>query len=310
MIGILPTVSAAHLNADSFSANPRYELLNQQIFAARGEDLEITITGVERLSTLADTIAPEAACTSVQLHQQVAPEAFARYWNAAQAIAGDSGRDRRQLALLLRKGALARDADRALRAGDGHAARRTEESGRAPARVVRRALDHIDLRPVRGERPVLPRAPADLRGRGPARDARAGRRAPPGRAATAQRNHLPLEPAHLRRGAGPAARARGEPDPAGGADDGRHPRQRRLLLRPGPYDRGGGATPVVTDVVLGSGGELPRGRQRRHRSQRVLAERRRGARGGARAQTAVAARARPDSSGGGWTRWTSIGCSG
>ncbi len=88
MIGILPTVTAGHLNADSFSANPRYELLNQQIFAARGEDLEITITGVERLSTLADTIAPEAACTSVQLHQQVAPDAFARYWNAAQAIAG------------------------------------------------------------------------------------------------------------------------------------------------------------------------------------------------------------------------------
>jgi hypothetical protein len=88
MIGILPTVTAAHLNADSFSANPRYELLNQQIFAARGEDLEITIAGVERLSTLADTIAPEAACTSVQLHQQVAPDAFARYWNAAQAIAG------------------------------------------------------------------------------------------------------------------------------------------------------------------------------------------------------------------------------
>jgi hypothetical protein len=43
---------------------------------------------VERLSTHADTIAPEAACTSVQLHQQVEPEAFARYWNAAQAIAG------------------------------------------------------------------------------------------------------------------------------------------------------------------------------------------------------------------------------
>ncbi len=88
MIGILPTVSAHHLSADSFSANPRYQLLNQQIFAARGEDLEITIAGVERLSTLADTIAPEAACTSVQLHQQVAPEDFARYWNAAQAIAG------------------------------------------------------------------------------------------------------------------------------------------------------------------------------------------------------------------------------
>jgi len=88
LIGILPTIDAAHLNAESLSANPRYALLNEQIFAARGEDLEIAITGVERLTTHADTIAPEAACTSVQLHQQVDPEAFARYWNAAQVIAG------------------------------------------------------------------------------------------------------------------------------------------------------------------------------------------------------------------------------
>jgi hypothetical protein len=88
LIGILPTVTEEHLTRDSFSDNPRYELLNEQIFAARGEDLEISINGVERLSTFADTIAPEAACTSVQLHQQVEPEAFASFWNAAQAIAG------------------------------------------------------------------------------------------------------------------------------------------------------------------------------------------------------------------------------
>ena len=88
IIGILPTIGEQHLTADSFSDNPRYELLNEQIFAARGEDLEISIGGIERLSTFADTIAPEAACTSVQLHQQVEPEDFARHWNAAQAIAG------------------------------------------------------------------------------------------------------------------------------------------------------------------------------------------------------------------------------
>jgi hypothetical protein len=88
IIGILPTVDEAHLNAAAFSANPRYQLLNEQIFAARGEDLEIDIRGIERLSTYADTIAPEAACTSVQLHLQVAPDAFAAHWNAAQAIAG------------------------------------------------------------------------------------------------------------------------------------------------------------------------------------------------------------------------------
>jgi hypothetical protein len=88
IIGILPTIGSQHLRAEVFSANPRYALLNEQVFAARGEDLEISIGGVERLFIHADTIAPEAACTSVQLHQQVEPEAFAQYWNAAQAIAG------------------------------------------------------------------------------------------------------------------------------------------------------------------------------------------------------------------------------
>jgi hypothetical protein len=88
LIGILPTVAERHLTAESFSANPRYQLLNEQIFAARGEDLSISIAGVERLSTYADTIAPEAACTSVQLHQLVDPASFAAYWNAAQVIAG------------------------------------------------------------------------------------------------------------------------------------------------------------------------------------------------------------------------------
>jgi hypothetical protein len=88
LIGILPTLDPDNLTADSLSSNPRYALLNDQIFAARGEDLEISIAGVERLATTAETIAPEAACTSVQLHQQVDPAWFAACWNAAQAIAG------------------------------------------------------------------------------------------------------------------------------------------------------------------------------------------------------------------------------
>src|SRR3954471_12576171 len=50
MIGILPTLMAEQLSADSLSANPRYALMNEQIFAARGEDLHISIDGPERLS--------------------------------------------------------------------------------------------------------------------------------------------------------------------------------------------------------------------------------------------------------------------
>ncbi|HEX2499127.1 MAG TPA: glutamate--cysteine ligase [Actinomycetes bacterium] len=88
MIGILPTLRREHLTVDSLSANPRYKLLNETIFAARGEDLYIAIDGIERLAVTADTVAPEAACTSIQFHLQVSPAEFAAYWNAAQAIAG------------------------------------------------------------------------------------------------------------------------------------------------------------------------------------------------------------------------------
>jgi gamma-glutamyl:cysteine ligase YbdK (ATP-grasp superfamily) len=88
MVGILPTLRMDHLSYDALSANPRYRVLNDQIFAARGEDMEIAIQGAERLRITADTIMPEAACTSMQLHMQVSPDDFPRYWNASQSVAG------------------------------------------------------------------------------------------------------------------------------------------------------------------------------------------------------------------------------
>ncbi len=88
MIGILPTLGKSHVNYGSMSSNERYRVLNEQIFAARGEDMRIEIDGAEQILTHADSITPEAACTSVQLHVQVSPDAFAHYWNAAQSIAG------------------------------------------------------------------------------------------------------------------------------------------------------------------------------------------------------------------------------
>jgi gamma-glutamyl:cysteine ligase YbdK (ATP-grasp superfamily) len=88
MVGILPTLRKDDVREESMSANARYRVLNEQIFAARGEDMRIAIDGAEQLVSHADSITPEAACTSVQLHLQVSPDAFANYWNAAQAIAG------------------------------------------------------------------------------------------------------------------------------------------------------------------------------------------------------------------------------
>jgi hypothetical protein len=87
MIGILPSLHEHDATEKAMSPNPRYQLLNEQICAARGEEVRICIEGPERLLTFVDSIMPEAACTSVQCHLQVSPESFGSYWNAAQAIA-------------------------------------------------------------------------------------------------------------------------------------------------------------------------------------------------------------------------------
>lgn len=95
MIGILPTLRADHFERRWMSPKSRYALLNDQILAARREELVLDMEGValdgatpERLRCAADSILPESGCTSVQLHLQVAAKDFAAHWNAAQALAG------------------------------------------------------------------------------------------------------------------------------------------------------------------------------------------------------------------------------
>jgi hypothetical protein len=88
LIGSLPTLTPEHLVLANLSANERYRALNDEIVGARGEQFRVDIHGVERLQTANDSIAPEAACTSVQFHVQVPPDRFAAYWNASQAVAG------------------------------------------------------------------------------------------------------------------------------------------------------------------------------------------------------------------------------
>lgn len=90
MVGILPTVSPEDFAGEWMSANVRYQALNDAMLTARGEDIHLDIQGPsgERLERYFDSLAPEAACTSMQLHLQVSPSAFADHWNAAQVLAG------------------------------------------------------------------------------------------------------------------------------------------------------------------------------------------------------------------------------
>ena len=88
MVGILPTLMPEHLTGDWMSHSDRYRALNDSVLTARGEDIVIDIDGPERLTLQTASIAPESACTSMQLHLQVSPAEFAQYWNAAQVLAG------------------------------------------------------------------------------------------------------------------------------------------------------------------------------------------------------------------------------
>jgi gamma-glutamyl:cysteine ligase YbdK (ATP-grasp superfamily) len=88
MIGILPTLMPEHFDGSWMSDSTRYATLNDSIFSARGEDIAIDIDGPEPLSMHSASIAPESACTSMQLHVQVSPADFADNWNAAQVLAG------------------------------------------------------------------------------------------------------------------------------------------------------------------------------------------------------------------------------
>jgi hypothetical protein len=88
-IGMLPTLGAEHLTVERISINPRYALMNRRMRAARDRPFLVRIVDAcEPVEFMTDSVAPEAAATSLQLHMRVAPDRFADYYNATQMIAG------------------------------------------------------------------------------------------------------------------------------------------------------------------------------------------------------------------------------
>ncbi len=86
MVGVLPTLMPEQVRGEWRTESVRYRHLDEAILAARGEDADVLVRGVESLSTTASSIAYEAACTSTQLHRKVSPEQFGPTWNAAQLL--------------------------------------------------------------------------------------------------------------------------------------------------------------------------------------------------------------------------------
>ena len=89
MIGTLPTLTTEFLSDPEWMTQEnRYRALSNAVMETRGELVRIDIARQDRYLHDFEDIAPESACTSIQLHLQVAPNRFADAWNASQAIAG------------------------------------------------------------------------------------------------------------------------------------------------------------------------------------------------------------------------------
>ncbi len=89
MVGTLPTLTTEFLEDPAWmTPENRYAGLNNSVMESRGELVQMSLWREENYTHDFDGIAPESACTSMQLHLQVAPNLFASAWNAAQAIAG------------------------------------------------------------------------------------------------------------------------------------------------------------------------------------------------------------------------------
>ncbi len=88
--GIIPTLQADIFDGDWLSLGVRYRGLNDSVLNERGEGMQLDIEGPtgEQVVSYFETIGPLSGCTSVQLHQQVTPQDFPTYWNAASVISG------------------------------------------------------------------------------------------------------------------------------------------------------------------------------------------------------------------------------
>jgi hypothetical protein len=97
LIGILPTLSQAHLDADVVTDSARYRALGRGLRRLRQGPIRIRIAGEEPLEVTSEHIALEGANTSFQVHLRVSPPDFTRVYNAVQlatapalAVAGNS----------------------------------------------------------------------------------------------------------------------------------------------------------------------------------------------------------------------------
>ncbi len=87
LIGILPTLVETDLQSSAITDMVRYRALSAELRRLRAAEFRVRISGEEDLDVACDDVTMEGANTSLQIHLRVAPENFAKVFNAAQFAA-------------------------------------------------------------------------------------------------------------------------------------------------------------------------------------------------------------------------------
>jgi CBS domain-containing protein/gamma-glutamylcysteine synthetase len=86
LTGILPTLVKSDLSLRNMTPRERYAVLNDVLTRICGGRYRVNIQGADELNIEHDSVMLEGGNTSFQVHLQVDPEAFARYYNVAQVM--------------------------------------------------------------------------------------------------------------------------------------------------------------------------------------------------------------------------------
>jgi CBS domain-containing protein len=86
LTGVLPTLRRSDLGMHNMAPVARYAELNRALMTPRGGEFHLHIRGIDEYEGTHDSVMLEACNTSFQLHLQVSPDEFARFYNIAQLI--------------------------------------------------------------------------------------------------------------------------------------------------------------------------------------------------------------------------------
>ncbi len=87
LVGILPTLRLSDLTLDKMTPEERYYALNEALNRLSGGAYSFYIKGIDELLVQHDSVMLESCNTSFQVHFQVSPSEFPRFYNIAQVVA-------------------------------------------------------------------------------------------------------------------------------------------------------------------------------------------------------------------------------